>query len=147
MRVRPLVRFLVVAAVLVWSWALISLVAPFLVDRDKLQTQPGGTPPVRWTWAHPDSLVRDPFRTRQSVPVVRTTPVRSTTVAGKSTADSLVVPNLGALLGGTPPMAILESAGSTLVVKSGDLAFGWKVLSVQQGRVVLLEGKRRVVLE
>jgi hypothetical protein len=97
-------------------------------------------------WDTPDSLLRDPFRAvsasiKPEVAVLGRRPIPTLPVV-----DSSAPPVLSAYLGGEPPMAILDSSGSTSYAKVGDVVFGWKVLRVDVSGVVLAKGSRRVVL-
>lgn len=140
-----LVRGLVLLALCAWGWVVYVLVKPY---RTNVRTENAKAPiqDVVSYIAKSDSLFRDPFQSahkrdplssseRRVVPILKALPV-----------DSSEPPALSALLGGTPPMAILDSSGATRYVRVGERAFGWKLQSVDAGGVVVIKGRRRVVL-
>lgn len=132
-----------------WSWAFFQLILPFWQREGGAVAVTREPALVRWFFS--DSLVRDPFQQigKSSPPDPPSIPAHGGLGRGARmvVADSVIPPTVSAFLGGTPPMAILDSAGTTMIIRARESAFGWKVLLVGPSQVVLVRGSKRVVLE
>lgn len=146
MKRRSLLQVLGLLAFLVWGWAVSRLIFPFLEPHRS--TVIDELPPKGMVWVRKDSLVRDPFSDLR-VLIAAQKEVKITRIKKDNVYEPdffLDPPKLVALLGGAPPMAILDSLGKTRYALEGEIVFGWKVLKISTAGAVMVKRNRHVVL-